>query len=610
MADGNQEQWADTVVRVVEGTMSIRKDWLTRVIGKKWNARKMDRIAKVMAHQIYDMKFLPPGRGLWAAGTDYVYERGSHALQNCGAVEVKRSLSTPAGWLMDALMCGVGVGFSTQNASIKLKGPKGRAQKFIVPDTKEGWADSVVKQIRSYERGTRPWKFDYSKIRPAGAPIRGFGGTSSGYGPLEKLHQRVDRYMEERMMGVTTDTRLVTDTMNAIGACVVAGNVRRSAEIALGSPTDLSFLNLKNYEINPSRREIGWMSNNSVVLEERGDFHDLPDLAPLIAANGEPGVINLLNIKKYGRTSERMEDNATLMNPCAEQPLSSFETCCLVEVFPTRCAESEFTDVLKGATFYASTIALLKSHSARTNEIASQNRRIGVSVSGIADWIDGTSVAHVFDQLNHGYDVVRDWNRILANEAGVSESIRVTTVKPSGTVSLLAGVSSGVHFPIGGYVLRRMRVGEDSPVADLLGAAGVPHEKDEVSDNTTVFEFPLKYGNGKTRSVKDVSVYEQAAVTAMLQRCWSDNAVSCTLTVQPRELPQIDKVLAMFVPQVKSLSMLPDSDGGAYAQMPLERIDRGKFEDLSSKISAVDWSELHGSEGSDQPFCTNDQCEI
>jgi ribonucleoside-diphosphate reductase alpha chain len=609
-SDGSQEQWADTVIRCVEGVMSIRKDWLVNVIGKRWQKRKYDQLARVLARQIYDLKWLPPGRGLWAMGTEYVYERGNHALNNCGFVAVKRRLAPAAYWLMDSLMCGVGVGFSVNGASIKTQPPKGQRQKFAVPDTKEGWAESVEKLIRSYERGTRPIEFDYSKIRRAGEPIRGFGGTSAGSSPLKKLHKRLRGYLEGHVAGELSDTRLIADTMNAIGACVVSGNVRRSAEIALGSPDDDEFLHLKDYGRHPDREEIGWMSNNSVVLSNRDSFHGLPDLAPLISSNGEPGVVNLLNISKYGRTSERMDDDASGINPCGEIPLASQELCCLVEVFPTRCSQRELADVLKGATFYASTVALLKSHSPGTNEVMSRNRRIGVSVSGVADWIDATSVAHVFDTLNRGYDIVREENKKLAREAGVAESIRVTTVKPSGTVSLLAGVSSGVHFPIGGYVLRRMRIAKDSPVAEMLESAGVPAEDDEVSDNTRVLEFPLHYGNGKTRSVKNVSVYEQAAIVAMLQRCWADNAVSNTLTVSPKELDQVDRVLALFAPQVKSMSLLPDTDGGAYPQMPLERITRDEHDRRLSDIRTVDWSALHGSDGLDAAFCTNDSCEI
>lgn len=611
MGEYGQERWADTVCRVVEGMMSIRKDWLVNVLGKTWQARKYDKIAETLAIQIFELKWLPPGRGLWAMGTEYVYERGSHALMNCGFVSVKRSLSSAAYWLMDSLMCGVGVGFSTHEARIKTQMPKGRAQKFVVPDTKEGWAESVQKLIRSYEKGTRPVEFDYSKVRAAGEPIRGFGGTSAGPAPLEKLHTRLGWYLTAHAEGEISDVRLVTDVMNAIGACVVSGNVRRSAEIALGSPSDEEFLNLKNYDKYPERSEIGWMSNNTVVLREREDFHGLPDLAERVQDNGEPGVLNLLNVQKYGRTSERMVDDAVGINPCGEIPLASKELCCLVEVFPTRCTPEELPDVLRGATFYASTVALLRSHSAATNEVMARNRRIGVSVSGVADWIDSTSVAHVFDSLNRGYDVVRAENKRLAREAGVAESIRVTTVKPSGTVSLLAGVSSGVHFPVGGYVLRRMRVAEDSQVAEMLAAGGVPHEPDVASDNTTVFEFPLHYGFGKTRSVNSVSVYEQAAIVAMLQRCWADNAVSNTLTVQEKEFSQIDRVLAMFAPQVKSMSLMPEhEDAETHAQMPLERITKAKHAELSANLKPVDWSSLHGSDGADTRYCSNDYCEV
>lgn len=608
--DAGQEAWADTVVRVVEGVMSIRKDWLTNVVGKRWRSEHYDQIAKTLAHQIYDLKLLPPGRGLWAMGTEYVYDRGNHALNNCGFADVKRILSSPAAWLMDSLMCGVGVGFSTQNARLSLKQPLDEVKTFVIPDSKEGWAESVQMLIRSYERGTETIEFDYSEIRPAGAPIRGFGGISSGHGPLEKLHGRLRTYLADRAAGRTTNTRCVTDVMNAIGNCVVSGNVRRSAEIALGAPGDEEFLNLKNYDRYPERSEIGWMSNNTVVLSEREHFHELPGLAERIADNGEPGVLNLVNVQKYGRTAERSPDNATGINPCGEIPLADRELCNLVEVFPTRCSPKEFNDVLWGATFYSSTVALLRSHSQDTNEIMSENRRIGVSVSGIADWIDSSSVAHVFDTLNQGYDVVTKVNRQLAREAGVSPSIRLTTVKPSGTVSLLAGVSSGVHFPVAGTVLRRMRISDSSPVGEMLIAAGVPHEPDEVSDNTTVLEFPLHYGGGRTRSVKNVSIYEQAAIVAMLQRCWADNAVSNTLTVQPKEFEQIDRVLAMFAPQVKSMSMLPDHEQDPFPQMPLERITKPEYEKRASKIKPIDWSTLHGSDGEDVKFCTNDVCEL
>lgn len=606
--DDQQERWADTVIRVVEGVMSIRKDWLVNVLGKRWNERAHQALAAELADAIFEMRLLPPGRGLWAMGTDYVYERGAHALNNCGYVEVKSSLAASASWLMDSLMCGVGVGFNTQSARLRLNAPVGESLTYTIPDSKEGWATSVAKLIRSYERGGRPIEFDYSQVRRAGTPIRGFGGISSGATPLRKLHRQLRGYLESG----SSSTRLIADVMNAIGACVVSGNVRRSAEIALGAPGDSEFLDLKNYELNPDRAEVGWMSNNSVALAESDHFGWLPEIADRVRDNGEPGIFNLLNVQKYGRLGEKMPDAATGQNPCGEIPLESYELCNLAEVFPTRCSsDAEIWRTMELATFYASTIALLRSHSHETNAVVARNRRIGVSVSGVADWLDATSVSHVFNVLNKGYDLVRETNRRLASEAGVAESIRVTTVKPSGTISLLAGVSSGMHFPVSGHVLRRVRISSSSPVADLLMQSGIPHEPDVVSDGTEVFEFPLRYGQGRTRSVKHVSVYEQAAIVAMLQRAWADNSVSNTLTIQPSEMNQVERVLALYAPLVKSMSLLPDADG-TYEQMPLEAITRSEFERRSSELTEVQWSSLHGGDGDpdDSRYCTSDACEI
>jgi ribonucleoside-triphosphate reductase len=607
--DDVQERWADTVIRVVQGVMSIRKDWVTNIIGRRWNEAANQRIAKELADAIFEFRILS-GRGLWAMGTEYVYDRGSHALNNCGAVDVKKSLATAAHWLMDSLMCGVGVGFTTNNASISCKRPRGTAKIYKIPDTKEGWAKSVQLLIASYEKGTAPYTFDYSLIRPAGAPIRGFGGTSAGHAPLQELHERLRGYLELWLDKKASATRTIADVMNAIGTCVVSGNVRRSAELALGSPYDLEFLGLKDFS-NNDRSDIGWMSNNSVALEASDDFTMLPTLADAIRDNGEPGILNLVKIKKFARGQDRLSDAAVAINPCGEVPLESFELCNLAEVFPTRCTPANLNRTLELATLYASTVSLLKSHSAPTNDVVARNRRIGVSVSGIADWIDATSVAYVFDTLNHGYDLVKRTNKKLAEDAGVPASIRVTTVKPSGTVSLLAGVSSGVHYPTGGHVMRRVRIGQDSPVGEILADSGVPHEPDQVSANTEVYEFPLAYGSGNTRSIEDVPMWEQASLVAMMQTCWADNAVSNTITVQPNELKDVERVLTYFSPHVKSLSMMPDRKD-VYPQMPVTRIEPAEYTRRMAAIGSADWSGLHASDGDgrDSAYCAGDACVV
>lgn len=236
--------------------------------------------------------------------------------------------------------------------------------------------------------------------------------------------------------------------MNAIGICVVAGNVRRSAEIALGSVNDKTFLELKDYTKNPERAEIGWVSNNTVVLEKTDDFEKLPMIAEHIRDNGEPGIMNLVNVQKYARYGEAFKDNASLANPCSEIPLESFELYNLSEVFPSRCVnEDNFYEALEFATFYASTVSLLPTHRPETNKIILRNRRIGVSISGIADMIDLYGKRELTRRLRKGYTLVRSVNQKLASEANIPVSLRVTTIKPSRTISQLVGCSAGMHFP-------------------------------------------------------------------------------------------------------------------------------------------------------------------
>jgi ribonucleoside-diphosphate reductase alpha chain len=606
--DNSQENWADTIIRVVNGVLSIRKNHYI-LNGLEFNDDDWQEFARSFALSMFYMEFLPPGRGLWAMGTEYVYNRGSMALNNCGAVDSK-DLSHACEWAMDALMCGVGVGFNTAWDG-KAKNPdKSSSKIFEIPDSREGWVESLKLLIESYTKGGEWYQFDYSLIRPFGAIIRGFGGKASGADPLIQLHKRVEKSLDDYCDGEYDATRTIADIFNAIGACVVAGNVRRSAQIALGRPDDLTFLDLKNYKKNPEREEIGWMSNNTVVLSSSEDFEKIPKIARRIKNNGEPGICNLINMQKYGRFGKEMKDDAWLSNPCSEIPLESFELCNLAEVFPTKCKTTEiFYKALEYATFYASTVSLLPSHRVETNSIVARNRRIGVSLSGVADYLDQIGAAQLTKELRHGYNIVRKINDKLAKEAGIPSSIRVTTIKPSGTISQLAGVSSGMHFPIFKYAIRRMRVGSDTPFCTLLQNAGVPNEPDQYSENTFVFEFPID--QGKTRKADEVSAWEQFAFLAMLQREWSDNMVSCTVYFdKEREGDQIEHMLAQFAPVIKSVSMLPHSTSGAYAQMPYEGITKEEYDQRLKVLAQIDWSQFSGSDGEDSKFCTTESCEV
>lgn len=670
-----QEMWADTVVRVVEGVLSIRKDYLLKH-GLGWDEEAMQTYAASMAESMFKMHFLPPGRGLWACGTDFMYQRGSAALNNCGACTTK-NLALAVGWTMDMLMCGVGVGFDTAwqghtptpafaaavRATRTLTDPAGlNIVQHSVDDSREGWVVSTTLLVAWFTQGdpTAPYPLiTYERVRPAGEPIKGFGGTASGFAPLKKLHDRIGAFFRcyystgdraavcamidelhasnaldddpedlKKTTQTTTydETRLVADIMNAIGCCVVAGNVRRSAEIALGRAGDETFLNLKNYEKHPERRTLGWMSNNSLVFASHDDFLHLPGLADRIRSNGEPGLLNVLNVQRFGRVGRRQktaservgregeEDKATLVNPCAEIPLEPFELCNLAEIFPTRCTKSgvfspeAYLKAVEYATFYASTVSLLPTHWGVTNRVIARNHRIGVSLSGIADWYATTPFTKLVKYMQDGYKTVLSVNARLATEAGVPASIRVTTVKPSGSISLLAGVSPGLHFPTHRYCIRRVRVGTSSPIAKTLIASGIPHEKDSYSDNTWVFEFVIDQSH--TRPASEVSVWEQASLLTTLQREWSDNAVSVTLYFNPQtEGHQLEHLLAQYAPLVKSLSMLPHTEAGVYKQSPLEGISKDEYDRRRALLPTIDWSVFTGGDGEMAKFCTNSGCE-
>jgi ribonucleoside-diphosphate reductase alpha chain len=616
--DGRNERFWETVVRVVEGEFSVIR-WHLKRMGIAWDESFWDSLAVRTADAIFNMQFLPPGRGLWAMGTKKVFEIGNAALNNCGYVEV-RTLSKDAAWLMDHLMLGVGIGFSTYHLKgIFFQPLEGVTETYVIPDSREGWVESVRRCLAQYEHPNQPRVvFDYSRIRPKGTKIRGFGGTASGPEPLRQLHEKLVEIMDAQVNGPKRpNSILVMDVMNLIGRCVVAGNVRRSAEIALGKIDDRDFINAKDPEVFPERNDPvhGWsfLSNNSVVLEEHDEFVRLPDIVPGIERNGEPGFINLRNIARYGRFTEEKRDLATGANPCSEIPLESHELCCLVEVFPTRCADfRELAEVLELATLYAMAVSLMPSHDPSTNAVVSRNHRIGVSMSGLADWKDLVGVSQLIRYLRDSYRIVERVNQKYARMFGIPESVRLTTVKPSGTVSLLAGVSPGMHHPWDRWSLRRVRVDANSPVAERLIAAGVPNEPDITApDRTLVFEFPVEYGHGRTRPQREVSAWEQLAFVAMLQLNWADNMVSNTITFQPHEAKDLSYMLATFAPLIKSTSVLPGSDDAhGYAQPPYERLTQAEYRRRKAEIGGIDWFGLFGSDGQESRYCEGDYCEL
>jgi hypothetical protein len=627
--DGTNEQWFETVRRVVEGCYSLQKEYiLQNELG--WNDTKAQRSAQEMYERMFKMKFLPPGRMLWALGTPIIHERNiGQALFNCAFVSTEnigKSLQEavkPYTFMMDMSMVGVGVGFDVEGAGkVKVAKPYGNPQTFVIPDSREGWVESLEKLLSSYfsqqftSETAVPVQFDYSLVRPMGAPIKGFGGISSGYKPLEKMHEQIRRVLNE-LDGKTITVTCIADIMNLIGQCVVAGNVRRTAQIALGNAENEEFRKLKDYRWNSElgqyegemahRAEYGWASNNSLVV---GDDTEFGELAHQTAINGEPGYIFLENIRAYSRMCDEPDYKDIKVkgtNPCGEQSLESYELCCLVETFPSRAESKEdYLRTLKFAYLIGKTATLVTTSWHETNRVQKRNRRIGTSVSGVTNFLSNNTLNVLKTWLEDGYNEIQRWDEIYSSWLCVPRSIKTTSVKPSGTVSLLAGVNAGCHFPEYEYYIRRIRIAKNSHLLPQILEAGFHIEDDVVDSSSAVVSFPV-HNEGKT--LKQVSIWEQANLAMFLQRFWSDNQVSCTITFKPEEASQIQTILEYGKYTFKSISFLPTLEKGVYAQMPYEAITKEEYEEMYAKIKRINFFELSEDSVAER-FCSTDVCQV
>jgi len=328
--DGSKERWYEVCRRVVEGMYHEQKKWCVER-RLPWNDAKAQRSAQEAYDRLWARKWAPPGRGLWMMGTEFVHLNGNSAgLQNCASISTgfmtQDDPSSPFTWLMEASMLGVGVGFDTLGAENALviyepREPAGAEVVFAVPDTREGWCQTVQLVLEAFLKPASLLPtFDYSQVRPAGAPIRTFGGAAAGPGPLIKLVQSLTDLFTGRA-GETVSSRDIVDVANLIGKCVVSGNVRRSAEIAIGRADDKDYLSLKDWSLPENTERTGpdgwaWTSNNSVFAEVGMDYSEVLSRA---AETGEPGLIWMDMTRAYGRTGDTPDHRdwrATGYNPC------------------------------------------------------------------------------------------------------------------------------------------------------------------------------------------------------------------------------------------------------------------------------------------------------
>jgi ribonucleotide reductase alpha subunit len=942
--DGTQERWHETVERVVNGTYRMQERHINaQHLG--WDAAKAQASAQEMYERMWCMKFLPPGRGLWAMGSPLTEERNLHAaLNNCGFTSTEhltRDLAEPFTFLMDASMLGIGVGFDTKGAGkLKLHIPTPPSTTnpytFLVADSREGWIAALKDLLLCYFKPNRKAStYDYSLVRPLGAPIKGFGGVASGPEPLDWMLSAIRTVLDRD--ATTGDGTLsvtgIVDIMNLIGKCVVAGNVRRTAEIAFGDPDSEEFINLKNYEVNPQRADYGWTSNNSIFAKLGMDY---TNVATRVAMNGEPGFAWLDNMRAYSRMDGHVDNKdrrATGSNPCVpghvpiltkagwvpiasvvgqelevwngfewsevtprvtgydqrlvdvtlsngvtltctpahtfvlttdyrggtkrvsaqalqvgdkllkhewpvlregeaidartaytqgfvsgdgmdgynhlwlyepkyacldriacrytgpeyyningtgrrqvcfdtvqelkafvphawnlegrlnwlagvldadgsscnegqvqlgsidkdflaevqlmltsmgvaskvrlareagmysmpdgrggmadydcqanyrllinamqiqhlvalglqcnrvdlshqpardasrfvtvesvvdagtadvvycftdhkrnlgafggvvtgqcvEQTLESYELCCLCENFPNNHDSLEdFLVTLKYSYLYSKTVTLGNTPWPKTNRVLLRNRRIGMSQSGIQQTIAKLGIEEYRQWCEAGYDTIQRYDKVYSEWFAIPRSIKTTSVKPSGSVSLLAGATPGMHWPEAKTYTRRMRLSINSDLIGPLLDANYTVEPCVGDPSSVVVEIPVKIEDD-VRTVGEVSMWEQLAMAAFLQRYWADNQVSSTITFDPeREGPQLANALNYYQYQLKGISFLPRLEYGAFPQMPYEACTEAAYGAAVAKLLPLNFAKTTEKAESER-FCDSSSCVI
>lgn len=599
--DGSKEQWWETVQRVTESIMSVYEG--------KFFEDDLKRLSENMYDAIYNFKLVPSGRGFWALGTDIVEKRGLvEALSSCAFISTEGMVdATPFEFMMDLSMLGVGLGFDTLGAGkINIKRPYDIGASYQIEDSREGWVKAMGYVINAYFKGEILPTFDTSLIRPKGTPIKIFGGVCPGPEPLEHLLYSLVDYLDRRV-GSIINERHITDIFTMIGKAVVSGNVRRTALLAL-LPEE--FADLKDYEKYPERKSFGWLANHSIVGEKITDY---ANVAKNAMTNGEPAVVWLDRAQKYGRFADGesvVKDKANGVNACAEMNLESYEHCLLVEVILSNISSlNEFVSVSKLAYLYAKaiTVYLSKSRWEKSAEVISRNRRIGISLGGVAQFLGKNEEGTLISWCDIAYKSLKDMDYLVSSLLGIPKSIKMTTIKPSGTTSLLTGSSPGAHLLLANSMIKRMRVANSLiDINNSLKESGVPYEDAVYESDTTVYTFPYEFEESAlSYDNVDNPMLEQIRIAELLAHWWADNAISLTVVV-PKGTKQetIENIIKNV--RLKTISFLPEYTD-MYQQMPMEKSKRGKVKAIPVQLNYI----ANGHEDAQlEKFCKDDYCEI
>jgi ribonucleoside-triphosphate reductase len=606
--DGTKENFSETVERELSG--------IDKQLKLKFNEDEKD-FYRDMRH---DMKGSVAGRFMWQLGTKTVDQLGLPSLQNCAFVIIDEPIR-PFTWAMDMLMLGSGVGFSIKKEhvyklpkvvkrKIKIERVDDKQADFIVPDTREGWVKLLGKVLKAHFFSGMDFTYSTQLVRGHGEPIKGFGGVASGASILVEGMDLISGILNKRR-GFQLRPIDCLDMMNIIGMIVVAGNVRRSAQLAIGDQDDLEYLKAKRWDLGavPNWRA---MSNNSVDCTSA---KDLPQEFWDTYEQGEPyGLVNITLSKKMGRLNEFQYPDPEVegYNPCAEQSLVNNETCCLAEMYlPNITSYEEFLKVMTTLYRVNKHSLALKCHHKETQDIVNKNMRMGIGITGVM-----MSTEEQMSWLNPAYSYLRAYDKEYSKIHGFPESIKLTTVKPSGSLSLLAGVTSGVHPATAGqFYIRRIRIAAGSPLIEVCKSHGYHVEFQENFDGTLdrstyVVEFPCKYPNG-TISAEDMTVYEQLDTVKFMQKNWSDNSVSVTAYYEKEDLPSLRKYIEEnFDDNFKTLSFLLKMGASGFKQLPFEGITETQYDYLKALVKPITSVVINEEDLEEIGACAGGACPI
>ena len=612
--EGRRETCKETVTRYFD----FFQDHLKESCNYKLDSKLREELEEAVIH----LDVMPSMRCLMTAGE--ALKRENIAGYNCSYVSVDRPQAFDE--ILYVLMNGTGVGFSVERQFVN-KLPD-VAEEFhpsdttiVVQDSKMGWAKAFKELVAMLYHGQVP-KWDLSKVRPAGAPLKTFGGRASGPEPLERLFE-FTREVFQNAAGRKLSSIECHDIVCKTAEIVVVGGVRRSALISLSNLSDDRMRVAKSgqwWQDNGQRA----LANNSAAYTEKPDIGIFMDewKALYDSKSGERGIFNRESAQKIAeKNGRRNPDYEFGTNPCSEIILRSREFCNLSEVVvrPNDTEESLLKKV-KLATIlgtFQSTLTNFRYVSKDWKKNCEEERLLGVSLTGIMDnkWTAG-KINGLDVLLQNLRQMSVDTNKEYADALKINQSTAITCVKPSGTVSQLVDSASGIHARHNPYYIRTVRGDKKDPLTKMMVDFGFPAEDDVMKPkDTTVFSFPIKCSEDAVFR-QDMTAIEQLELWKTYQEHWCEHKPSVTISVKENEWIDVGAWVYRNFDLMSGVSFLPYSEH-TYKQAPYQDCDENEYKELLKKMPTdVDWSKLSDYEtsdmtvGSQELACSAGSCEI